>query len=67
VISAAFLKDATDPQWNEDPGLARYRDFLSKYVPDANRSDALFATGYTAAQAVELGFDDTAIIPRATT
>jgi hypothetical protein len=54
VISAAFLKDATDPQWNEDPGLARYRDFLSKYVPDANRSDALFATGYTAAQAVEL-------------
>jgi hypothetical protein len=54
VISAAFLKDATDPHWNEDPGLARYRDVLSKYVPDANRSDALFATGYTAAQAVEL-------------
>jgi hypothetical protein len=54
VISAAFLKDATDPQWSEDPGLARYRDFLSKCVPDANRSDAPFATGYTAAQAVEL-------------
>jgi branched-chain amino acid transport system substrate-binding protein len=54
VISAAFLKDATDPQWNEDPGMVRYRDFLSKYMPDANRSDAVLATGYTTAQAVEL-------------
>jgi branched-chain amino acid transport system substrate-binding protein len=54
VISAAFLKDATDPQWNGDPGMTRYRDFLSKYMPDANRSDALLATGYTTAQAVEL-------------
>jgi branched-chain amino acid transport system substrate-binding protein len=54
LISAAFLKDATDPQWNGDPGMTRYRDFLSKYMPDANRSDALLATGYTTAQAVEL-------------
>jgi branched-chain amino acid transport system substrate-binding protein len=54
VTSAAFLKDATDPQWNEDPGMARYRDFLSTYMPDADRSDALLATGYTTAQAVEL-------------
>ena len=34
--------------------MTRYRDFLSKYMPDANRSDALLATGYTTAQAVEL-------------
>jgi len=54
VISAAFLKDATDPQWKEDSGMAHYRDFLSKYMPDANRADALLATGYTTAQAVEL-------------
>src|SRR4029077_8794343 len=53
VISAAFLKDATDPQWNEDLGMARYRDFLSKYMPDENRSDALLATGYTPGQAIE--------------
>ena len=54
VTSAAFLKDATDPQWNEDPGMSRYRDFLSTYMSDADRSDALLATGYTTAQAVEL-------------
>jgi branched-chain amino acid transport system substrate-binding protein len=54
VISAAFLKDATDPQWNDDPGMAQYREFLSKYMPDADRSDALLASGYTTAQAVEL-------------
>jgi hypothetical protein len=34
--------------------MARYRDFLSKYMPDENRSDALLATGYTTAQAIEL-------------
>jgi branched-chain amino acid transport system substrate-binding protein len=54
VISAAFLKDATDPQWNDDPGMAQYREFLSKYMPEADRSDALLASGYTTAQAVEL-------------
>jgi branched-chain amino acid transport system substrate-binding protein len=54
VISAAFLKDATDPQWSEDPGMTRYRDFLSKYMPDADRLDALLASGYATAQAVEL-------------
>ena len=54
VISAAFLKDATDPQWNDDPGMVRFRDFLSKYMPEADRLDALLATGYTTAQAVEL-------------
>jgi branched-chain amino acid transport system substrate-binding protein len=54
VISAAFLKDATDPQWKEDSGMAHYRDFLSKYMPDADRADALLATGYTTAQVVEL-------------
>jgi branched-chain amino acid transport system substrate-binding protein len=54
VISAAFLKDATDPQWKEDSGMAHYRDFLLKYMPDADRADALLATGYTTAQVVEL-------------
>ena len=54
VISAAFLKDATDPQWKEDSGMAHYRDFMSKYLPDADRADALLATGYTTAQVVEL-------------
>ena len=54
VISAAFLKDATDPQWKEDSGMAHYRDFMSKYMPDADRADALLATGYTTAQVVEL-------------
>src|SRR6202008_4245698 len=53
VISAAFLKDANDPQGKEDSGMAPYRDFLSKYMPDADRADALLANGYTTAQLVE--------------
>jgi branched-chain amino acid transport system substrate-binding protein len=54
VISAAFLKDATDPQWKDDPGMAHFREFLSKYMPDADKTDALLASGYTTAQAIEL-------------
>ena len=34
--------------------MSRYRDFLSTYMSDADRSDALLATGYTTAQVVEL-------------
>ena len=34
--------------------MVHYRDFLSKYMPDADRADALLATGYTTAQVVEL-------------
>jgi branched-chain amino acid transport system substrate-binding protein len=54
VISAAFLKDAMDPQWVDDPGMRKYLEFLSKDMHGADRSDGLLATGYTAAQAVEL-------------
>jgi branched-chain amino acid transport system substrate-binding protein len=54
VISAAFLKDSMDPQWSNDPSMRRYSDFLSRAMPRADKSDGLLATGYTAAQAVEL-------------
>lgn len=54
VISAAFLKDAMDPQWADDPGMRKYLEFLSRDMHGADRSDGLLATGYTAAQAVEL-------------
>jgi len=54
VVSAAFLKDAMDPQWADDPGMGKYLEFLTTGMHGADRSDGLLATGYTAAQAVEL-------------
>jgi branched-chain amino acid transport system substrate-binding protein len=53
VISATYLKDALDAQWDDDPGMKRYLEFLAKYMPDANRADSVLALGYLSAQALE--------------
>ena len=49
-ISVAYLKDPSDLQWNNDPGIKAYDDFLAAYMPGANRSDILQMYGYSAAQ-----------------
>jgi branched-chain amino acid transport system substrate-binding protein len=53
IISAQYAKDQTDPQWKNDPGMKRFDDFLTKYFPDANRSDAFVVFGYNVAQTLE--------------
>ena len=30
IISAAYLKDASDPQWDNDAGMRQFLDFLAK-------------------------------------
>jgi branched-chain amino acid transport system substrate-binding protein len=53
IISSAYLKDPTDPQWKDDAGMKEFFAFLDNYYPDANRSDAALVYGYTAAQTLE--------------
>jgi branched-chain amino acid transport system substrate-binding protein len=50
IISSAYLKDPTDPQWKDDPGMKRFNAFLDKYYPEANRTDANIIYGYSVAQ-----------------
>ena len=50
VLSAAYAKDGTDTQWNNDAGMKRWSAFLDKYMPDANRADSNHIYGYGAAQ-----------------
>ena len=50
IISAAYAKDTSDPQWNDDPGMKEYKAFLAKYVPEANVADSSALTGYNMAQ-----------------
>ncbi|MES2751153.1 MAG: ABC transporter substrate-binding protein [Pseudomonadota bacterium] len=50
IISAAYAKDTSDPQWNDDPGMKEYKAFLAKYVPEANVADSSAVTGYNMAQ-----------------
>jgi branched-chain amino acid transport system substrate-binding protein len=50
ILSAAYIKDGSDPQWNADDGMKRFYTFLSQYDPKANKLDAAVAFGYAAAQ-----------------
>ena len=49
VISAAYAKDVSDPQWASDPGIKAFDDLLAKYLPEMNRIDSSAMTGYNLA------------------
>jgi ABC-type branched-subunit amino acid transport system substrate-binding protein len=49
VISAAYAKDASDPQWKDDAGLKDFDSLLAKYLPEVNRTDSSLMTGYNMA------------------
>lgn len=46
LISAAYLKDPTDPTWKDDPGMNQWRTFMAKYMPGADLTDAGPVFGY---------------------
>jgi ABC-type branched-subunit amino acid transport system substrate-binding protein len=50
VLSAGYLKDASDPQWKNDDGMKKFMAFADKYMPGVNISDANTVYGYAAAQ-----------------
>ncbi|MDD1517516.1 MULTISPECIES: ABC transporter substrate-binding protein [Bradyrhizobium] len=52
VISAAFLKDPSDPAWKNDPAMKDWFAFMDKYhqVESTNNSAAVY--GYAAAEAL---------------
>src|SRR5712672_1325475 len=50
IISAAYLKDVSDPQWDNDPGMKQFLDFLAKDFPEGNKLDGSVVVGYGVAQ-----------------
>ena len=50
MLSAGYLKDASDPQWANDEGMKKFMAFVDKYMPGANIADANLVYGYAAAQ-----------------
>ena len=50
IISVAYLMDALDPQWKDDPGMKAFDEFLAKDFPEGNRADSLLITGFNVAQ-----------------
>jgi branched-chain amino acid transport system substrate-binding protein len=50
LISAAFLKDPTDPQWASDPDMRAWLAWMKRYYPEGNTADSYNVVGYTLAQ-----------------
>jgi len=50
IISATYLKDVSDPQWDNDAGMKQFLDFLAKDYPEGNKLDGFVETGYAVAQ-----------------
>jgi ABC-type branched-subunit amino acid transport system substrate-binding protein len=50
IISAAYLKDASDPQWDNDPGMKKFYEFLARDYPEGNKLDGNVVVAYGVAQ-----------------
>jgi ABC-type branched-subunit amino acid transport system substrate-binding protein len=50
IISAAYLKDASDPQWNNDAGMKEFYAFMTKDFPEGDKLDGGAVVGYGVAQ-----------------
>ncbi len=50
IISAAFAKDPTDPQWQDTPEYKEWLAFMKKYNASANLADVQAVIGYSYAQ-----------------
>ncbi len=46
LISTAYLKDPTDPQWQNDPDYKTWRKWMAKYMPGGDVADLFNVTGY---------------------
>jgi branched-chain amino acid transport system substrate-binding protein len=52
IITAAYLKDPTDPQWQNTPEYEEWLTWMKKYNTSANVSDANAVYGYSVSQAM---------------
>jgi len=46
VLTAAWLKDPTDHQWDDEPDMKEWRAFMAKYIPDGNMADGSYVYAY---------------------
>jgi len=50
IISAAYVKDPTDPQWQDTPEYKEWLAFMQKYNASANTADVQGVVGYSYGQ-----------------
>ena len=53
VITAAWLKDPTDKQWDNDAEMKTWREWMGKYMPGANLGDVNYVYAYSVSYLME--------------
>jgi branched-chain amino acid transport system substrate-binding protein len=53
VITAAWLKDPTDHQWDNDEEMKAWRAWMGKYMPAANLGDVNYVYAYSVSYLME--------------
>jgi branched-chain amino acid transport system substrate-binding protein len=46
IISAGYLKDPTDPQFDKDADMAAWRAFMDKFYPNGDKTSTFPTYGY---------------------
>jgi ABC-type branched-subunit amino acid transport system substrate-binding protein len=46
MMSSAYYKDPNDPSWANDAGIAAWRGFMQKYMPNEDPNDQNFVNSY---------------------
>jgi branched-chain amino acid transport system substrate-binding protein len=52
VVTAQYLKDPSDPGWADDPGMKAFLAWRTKYAPESDPANLVWAYGYNMAQAL---------------
>jgi branched-chain amino acid transport system substrate-binding protein len=52
LMTTQFLKDPSDKQWESDPAMVEYKEFMKKYFPGGDPNDQLNLQAYGVAQSV---------------
>jgi branched-chain amino acid transport system substrate-binding protein len=50
ILSAAYLKDPKDKQWDTDSAMKEWRAFMNKYYPEGDQDDGSTVFGYGVAK-----------------
>ncbi len=50
LLSTGYLKDPTDPTWDNDAGKKEWLAFMDKYFPEGDKTSSFTAYGYSVAQ-----------------
>jgi branched-chain amino acid transport system substrate-binding protein len=52
IITAQYIKDATDPQWKTAPDMVAWNAFMDKYLPQGDRSSSFHVYGYAVSHTI---------------